>query len=71
MNMRIAVGGMNCGHCTAQVKKTLEALAPGLTVEVDLASGEASLSGDALPVDAELQAAVERIGFRWEGRRDG
>jgi len=71
MERRIAVGGMNCGHCTAQVKKTLEALAPGLAADVDLAAGEARLTGDALPADDVLQAAVERIGFRWEGRRDG
>lgn len=71
MTTRIAVGGMNCGHCTAQVKKTLEALAPGVTVDVDLAAGEARLSGGDLPGDEVLQAAVERIGFRWEGRRDG
>jgi copper chaperone len=71
MERRIAVGGMNCGHCTAQVRKTLEALAPGLAVEVDLAAGEARLSGEALPGDEALRAAVEGIGFRWEGLRDG
>lgn len=66
----IRVEGMSCGHCTAQVKKTLESLAAGLQAEPDLESGQVRLRGGELPGEEELQAAILRAGFRFGGRVD-
>jgi copper chaperone CopZ len=68
--LSIVVGGMNCGHCTAQVKNTLESLAPGLAADVELERGRARLSGDTLPDAATLAAALTRVGFTYGGVLD-
>lgn len=66
MTKTIKVEGMMCEHCVAHVKKALEAL-PGVTADVDLASGKATLTGDTLPDDAKLTEAVEQAGYKVVG----
>ena len=66
MTKTIKVEGMMCEHCVAHVKKALEAL-PGVTADVDLASGKATLTGDTLPDDAKLTEAVEQAGYKVGG----
>ncbi len=58
----IPVGGMTCQHCVASVTKALTGR-PGVTgVEVNLARGEARVSGQNFDV-AGLRAAIEDLGF--------
>lgn len=57
-----AVSDMTCGHCSARVKKAAEAAAPGSLAEVDLASGEVTLTP--APKDAAaVAAAIEQAGY--------
>lgn len=55
---RLDVQGMTCGHCSAAVKRALEAV-PGVSnATVDLSAGSATVDGDA-PVDALVKAIVD------------
>ena len=61
------ISGMSCEHCQRAVKEALESVAGTGTAEVDLASGRATVAGD-----ADLQAliaAVEEEGYRAEAAR--
>jgi len=52
---RLDVQGMTCGHCSAAVKRALEAV-PGVdSATVDLDAGSATVAGSA-PVDALIEA---------------
>ena len=62
----VKVEGMMCEHCVAHVKKALEAF-PGVTADVDLKSGKATLHGDSIPDDAKLTEAVEQAGYKVVG----
>lgn len=58
----LAVEGMKCGGCVANVKKALSAV-PGVTgVDVDLGAKRATVQGSA-STDA-LVAAVQAAGYR-------
>lgn len=55
---RLDVQGMTCGHCSAAVKRALEAV-PGVeSASVDLEAGSATVAGSA-PVDALLKAVAD------------
>jgi len=58
------VTGMTCGHCVSSVTEEVTEV-PGVTdVQVDLASGRVTVTGDA-PVDPALvRAAVEEAGYQ-------
>ncbi len=58
----IRIEGMMCAHCTAHVKKALEAL-EGVSAELDLASGTATVSLRAPVSDAQLTQAVSDAGY--------
>lgn len=58
----LKIEGMTCGHCQASVKKALEGVEGVRAAQVDLATGEARIEGDA--VTAQLVAAVEAEGYR-------
>lgn len=61
-SVTIPVGGMSCQHCVKSVTAKLSAM-PGITqVDVDLARGEAKVTGTALDIPA-LKAAIEDLGF--------
>ena len=55
----IHIEGMMCMHCVAHVKKALENL--GLTPEVNLEKGIATVSGDAS--DEALTKAITDAGY--------
>ena len=62
----IEIEGMMCEHCVAHVKKALEAF-DGVTAQVDLQSGTATVQGSTLPDDAKLTEAVEQAGYKVVG----
>ena len=66
MSKVIKVEGMMCQHCVAHVKQALEAL-PGVTADVDLDSGKATVHADSMPDDAALTQAVEQAGYKVVG----
>ncbi len=54
----LEVKGMSCDHCSAAVKRALEAV-PGVeSATVDLGAGSASVAGSA-PLEALLEAVSE------------
>ncbi|MEU9885401.1 heavy-metal-associated domain-containing protein [Sphaerisporangium sp. NPDC051011] len=58
------VEGMTCGHCVSSVKEEVGEVAGVGGVEVDLATGLLTVTGDG-PVDrARVAAAVETAGYR-------
>ncbi|MEV6984598.1 heavy-metal-associated domain-containing protein [Sphaerisporangium sp. NPDC051017] len=58
------VEGMTCGHCVSSVKEEVGEVAGVGGVEVDLATGLLTVTGDG-PVDrARVSAAVETAGYR-------
>jgi copper chaperone CopZ len=61
------VVGMTCGHCVNAVTEEV-AQVPGVTdVDVDLASGALTVTGET-PVDhGAVRAAVEEAGYALEG----
>ncbi|WP_117209459.1 heavy-metal-associated domain-containing protein [Allorhizocola rhizosphaerae] len=61
------ITGMTCGHCAGAVTRELSVL-PGVhDVEVDLGSGTAKVTSDAvLPIDA-VRNAVDEAGYELAG----
>lgn len=58
------VVGMTCGHCTNSVTEEVAQL-PGVTeVNVELATGELTVTSDDGIEDAAVRAAVEEAGYR-------
>ena len=63
----IAVTGMSCDHCASAVRAEIGRL-PGVTgVDVDVAAGTVRITGDPLPGDNPLRAAVEEAGYEFAG----
>jgi len=63
----IAVTGMTCDHCASAIRAELGKL-PGITgVDVDVDAGIVTVSGEPLPGDALLRAAVEEAGYEFAG----
>ncbi|MBA9002321.1 MULTISPECIES: heavy-metal-associated domain-containing protein [Thermomonospora] len=61
------VVGMTCGHCVASVKEEVGEV-PGVTgVEVDLASGRMTVTGEGALDDSRIRAAVEEAGYQVKG----
>ena len=59
--------GMTCGHCVNAVTEEVTQV-PGVTgVEVDLASGALTVTGDSPVDDGAVRAAVEEAGYAVEG----
>ena len=62
------VVGMTCGHCVSAVTEEVSAL-PGVTaVDVDLASGGLTVTGEAPVDESAVRAAVEEAGYTVAGR---
>ena len=56
------VTGMTCGHCVMSVREEVSEV-PGVTdVDVDLASGRLTVSGDGFS-DEAVAAAVDEAGY--------
>ncbi len=57
------VQGMTCSHCVSSVTEEVSAV-PGVDdVQVDLDSGAMTVSGNNLPDDAAIRAAVAEAGY--------
>ena len=58
------VVGMTCGHCVNSVTEEVSQV-PGVTdVNVDLASGGLTVTGDTAVEDSLVRAAVEEAGYQ-------
>lgn len=64
MSETLKVTGMTCNHCKMHVEKALSAVPGAESVQVDLAKGEAVVSGSADRV--ALVKAVEEAGYAAE-----
>lgn len=59
-----SVVGMTCGHCVNSVTEEVTQV-PGVSgVDVDLATGGLTVTGDAGIDDAAVRAAVEEAGYQ-------
>jgi copper chaperone len=57
------VTGMTCGHCVASVTEEVSKLDRVTNVEVDLASGQVTVTSDGPIDDAAVAAAVDEAGY--------
>ena len=58
---------MTCDHCASAVRAEIGKL-PGITdVDVDVDVGAVRITGDPLPGDAPLRAAIEEAGYEFAG----
>ena len=62
ISTELTVVGMTCGHCVGHVREALAEL-PGVTAEVDLAAGTATVSHPASVTVDELVEAVAEAGY--------
>lgn len=61
------VTGMTCGHCVASVTEEVTEV-PGVTaVQVDLASGQLTVTSDEPVDDALIRTAVTEAGYQVTG----
>ncbi len=63
--IKLKIGGMMCQNCVKHVKKALEAF-PGVSADVDLAKGEASVNAPDTVSREELIKAVTDAGYEAE-----
>jgi copper chaperone len=56
------VQGMTCGHCVLSVREEVEEVAGVEQVDVDLASGRLTVTGEGFADDA-IRAAVAEAGY--------
>jgi copper ion binding protein len=58
------VTGMTCGHCVSSVTEEVEQI-PGVTaVDVDLETGNVTVTSEAPLDDAQVKGAVEEAGYQ-------
>jgi copper chaperone CopZ len=63
MQTTINVSGMTCGHCVSAVTIEL-ALLPSVTeVDVNLESGQVTITSDAALEQAQLATAIDEAGY--------
>jgi copper chaperone CopZ len=61
------VVGMTCGHCVSAVTEEVSQV-PGVTlVDVDLARGALTVTGETTVDDGAVRAAVEEAGYEVAG----
>lgn len=58
------VTGMTCGGCARSVETAIKAVAPGATVDVDLAAKAVRVEGASTD---QVKQAVDDAGFTFEG----
>lgn len=56
------VTGMTCGHCVTSVTEEISEIAGVTAVDVDLASGRTTVSGEGF-TDDDVRAAVREAGY--------
>jgi len=60
---KIKIKGMSCQHCVMALKKALAGIAGVQNVDVDLASGEATLENNQ-PIDlAAVKESIKKAGY--------
>ena len=57
------VAGMTCGHCVRSVTEEVTKLPGVASVDVDLASGQVTVTSPAPLDDADIAAAVDEAGY--------
>jgi copper chaperone CopZ len=63
-----SVQGMTCGGCAKRVRTALEADVPGLQdIEIDPKAGWVRFSSEQPVADVDVQAVVERTGYKFAG----
>jgi uncharacterized membrane protein YraQ (UPF0718 family)/copper chaperone CopZ len=65
-NLRLAVEGMTCSHCKANVEKHLGQLDGIQLVTADPETNEVQISGENPDVE-RIQSEIEKIGYRYKG----
>lgn len=65
MTRTYRVAGMTCDGWVHAVAKAVERRVAGAQIGIDLAIGLMQVAG--APVDAEIAAAVETVGFEFKG----
>jgi copper chaperone len=59
--MQLSIPDMSCGHCSAAVRRALEALDDGVQVTFDMAARRADVQTTARAED--ILSALDEIGF--------
>ena len=57
------VTGMTCGHCVASVTEEVKQVAGVTAVDVDLKTGQVTVTSEAPVDDALIKGAVEEAGY--------
>ena len=63
MQTTIKVSGMTCGHCVSAVTMELSLLPTVTEVDVDLESGQVTITSDAALEQAQLATAIDEAGY--------
>jgi copper ion binding protein len=58
------VSGMTCGHCVGSVKEEVTQIAGVSSVDVDLATGQVTVTSENELDRAQVQRAVEEAGYQ-------
>lgn len=66
MTKTMQITGMMCQHCVAHVSKALNAI-PGVTAQVDLEAGKATVDCPAAVTAEDLTKAVTDAGYTVKG----
>ena len=63
MQTTINVSGMTCGHCVSAVTMELSLLPSVTEVDVDLESGQVTITSGAALEQAQLATAIDEAGY--------
>ena len=63
MQTTINVSGMTCGHCVSAVTMELSLLPSVTEVDVDLESGQVTITSDTALEPAQLATAINEAGY--------
>ena len=63
MQTTINVSGMTCGHCVSAVTMELSLLPSVTEVDVDLESGQVTITSDIALEQAQLATAIDEAGY--------
>jgi len=65
MTTTYSISGMTCQHCVTSVREEVSEVAGVGGIDVDLASGQMTITGNGYD-DATIRAAVEEAGYAAE-----
>ena len=63
MQTTIKVSGMTCGHCVSAVTMELSLLPSVTEVDIDLESGQVTITSDTALEQAQLATAIDEAGY--------